>query len=175
MAHRYYGPAYGTVRSMQQSLHKMPIAGEVSCRFEVARALHSTSRDVNVVNRNVLAALISAKDIVIPRFFCRGTLHVPDRDILDHDTIGRIARWTSVQIVLLNIDPIYRNIFHKYVLKQNTRYEAGRVRVGLYPYAVLCIENDRVLKNNVRDVIIRLSANGSNGEAMTSVTVHVGH
>lgn len=151
----------------------MPITIKVTFRLEVTRTLFSTSRNVDVFNRDILATSLSTKNVIIPSLFRRSTLYIPDRNIFDQDAIRRIACRASVQIILLNINTIDRDVLYADVLKQDIRYEPSCIRVSFDPCAVLRIENHGIGERDVGHVVVGFSANGSDGQAVTAVAIHV--
>jgi hypothetical protein len=130
------------------------IAVKVALRLEIARTLYSTSSNMNVVNRDVAAASFSAKNVIVPCFFCRSAEDVLHGDVLDHDAVCWVAGGTTVEVVLLNVDSVDGNVLDADVFEQDVGDEAGSVGIGLDASSVLGVENDGVCEGNVCHVVV---------------------
>lgn len=82
---------------------------EATNGLNIARAVGSSS-DVNVVEGEIWATIISTKNIVIFGFRLSSTANVGHGDVLDDDTIGGFSGWTSVEVILLDVDTIDRDV-----------------------------------------------------------------
>lgn len=111
------------------SLGKMAITVEIPTRLEITRALYSSTCNVHVVNHNVAAAALAAENIVVPSFLGRCTSNVPHGDVLDLDTVGGVACWAAVEVILLDIDSIDGDVLNADVLENNVGDEACCVGV----------------------------------------------
>lgn len=109
----------------------MSITVEVAVCLEIARALHTSAGDVNIIDRDVTAATLAAQNVVIPAFFRSGASDVSDCDVLDYNTIGRVASGTAIEVVLLNVDTIDGDISDIYVFEEYVGDETSCVGVRL--------------------------------------------
>jgi hypothetical protein len=137
-----------------QVLYETSVAVKVPVRLEIARTWHTTMSNINIINRDVLAAPFSTKNIIIPPLLSSSARNIPNRDILNHNSIRRISGRTAVEIILLNVDAVLRYIRNANVFVKDVRYEAGSVGVALDACAVLGVEDDGVGERNVCDVVV---------------------
>lgn len=84
-------------------LYKVSVAVEIAICLEIARTLHASSSNVDIVDRDITATALTAKDVVIPPLLVRSSRNVLNGDVLDDDTIGWLTSRTAVEVVLLNI------------------------------------------------------------------------
>jgi hypothetical protein len=130
--------------------------------------------NINIINRDVLAAPFSTKNIIIPRLLSSSARNIPNGDILNYNSIRRVSGGTAVEIILLNVDAVLRYIRNANIFVKDVRYEASSVGVAFDARAVLSIEDDGVGEGDVCDVVVGLAADGADGEAVATGAVHVG-
>lgn len=118
---------------------ELPIAIKIAVSLEVAQTRNSTTVNVDIINSDVLAAARTAQDIIVSTLISSSTGDVSDDNILDKHTCGRVARWATVEVVLLNVDSIDRDVLNADVLEQNVVDVAGGVLVGLDAGTVLSV------------------------------------
>jgi hypothetical protein len=152
---------------------KPPIAIEIPIRLEITSTRLPSSLNINIIDVEVLTTSLSTQDVVIPSFLSRSTSNIPNRDILDQHSIRWVARWASVEVILLDVDTVDRNILHADVLEKNVGDEAGGVGVALDARAVFGVQHNRVLEGDVGHVVERLTTDGTDGQAVAAVAVHV--
>lgn len=109
---------------------------------------------IDIVDRDVLAATRTAKNVVVSGLVRRGTGNVPDRDIRDADAGGRVSSWAAVEVVLLNVDTVGGDVFNADVFKQDVLDVSGGVLVGLDTGTVLGVEDNRVGEDYVVYVVV---------------------
>jgi NADH:ubiquinone oxidoreductase subunit K len=102
-----------------QFLYEPSIAIKVSIRLEIALTRHTSMSNINIINRNVLAAPFSAKNVIVPPLLSSSARNIPDRDILDHNAIGGISSRTAVEVILLYVDAVNRYILNTDILEEN--------------------------------------------------------
>jgi hypothetical protein len=100
---------------------KLAITVKIPLCPKIAQTALSTPKNVYIVKRKVTATSLSAQDIVVASLVRRRAPDILHGDILDLDAIRRFPRWTTVQIVLLDINAIDGNILKKDILEQNIR------------------------------------------------------
>ena len=132
----------------------MSIAVKVACRLEVTRTLQSAPGDMNVVNLDVATASLSTENIVVLSLLCCSTGDVPHDNVLDDDTVRWVAGWSTVQVVLLDINSVDGYVLNANVLEKDIGDEAGSVRVRLYAGSVLSVQNDRVGEGYVGNIVV---------------------
>ena len=152
---------------------ELPIAVKVSVRLEVAKTGYTSIVNINIVDSNVLAAARSTQDVVVPTLLCCGTGDVSHNNIGDQNASSRVAGWTAVQVVLLDVDTVNRNVLYTDVLEKDVVNVSSGVLISLDARTVLGVQNDRVAEHHVGDVVVRLAADRANGEPVAAITVHV--
>lgn len=151
----------------------MSITIEITVCLEVTQTGHSSTTDIDIVDGNVAAAARSAKNVIVPSLIRSSTGNVSDGDVGNVHASGRIASGAAIEVVLLDINTIYRDILNADVLKQDVVDRAGGVLVGLNAGTVFRIQYDRIAENHVGYVIVGLSTDRTDGQAVTAVAVHV--
>lgn len=141
------------------------VGGKVAARV--------STRDSHIRKSEVGTAAVTAKNIIIVRV----TLHA-SRDILKHqardiDAISRLAGWAAIQVVLLHIQSIIADIAQRNIAVRDIAHAARGVRIGLDADAILAVNHHRVRKRHAVHNIVRLAADGPNGQAVTAGAVHV--
>jgi hypothetical protein len=131
--------------------------------------------NVDIIDGDILAASRTTQNVVVSTLVCSSAGNIPDHNVLDQDTCSRVTCWATVQVVLLDVDSIDRDVLNTNVLKQDVVDVAGGVLVGLDAGTVLGVQDNRVAEDDVCDVVVRLAADRTNGKAMTTVAVHVVH
>lgn len=134
--------------------NEVSIAIKISVRLEITRAWFAATSNVHIVDSDVATTTIPAENIIVLAFICSGSCDVLDRDILNDDAVCRRSGWTTVQVVLLDIDAVNGYVLDAQVFKQNVRDEASGIGVGFDACTILSIEDDRVGKRDVGDVVI---------------------
>jgi hypothetical protein len=130
------------------------LAIKIASRLEIASARDTTALDINIVDRDVVTASRSAKNVVVAGLRRSRTGDVLNRNVLNDNAIRRVASGASVEVVLLDIDTVYGRILDTNVLEQDVGDKPGCVRVGLDTRTVLCVENHRVGKGDVSHVVV---------------------
>lgn len=82
---------------------------EVATRLHIARAVGSSS-DVDVAEGEIRATTISTKNIVVFGFRLSSTADAGHGDVLDDDTVGGDSGWASVEVILLDVNTIDRDV-----------------------------------------------------------------
>ena len=133
--------------------------GKVTHRLHVTRVVYP-SHNLDVVESEIRTGSLPTKDIVIcrpSRRICR-SCNVGHGDIRNDHTIGRIASRSAVQVILLDIETIDRYILDVYVLIGDVCNIAGGIVVCLDTRTVLAVEDRRVLKYDVGNVVVGFPA-----------------
>ena len=133
---------------------ELPIAVKVSVRLEVAKTGYTSIVNINIIDGNVLAAARSTQDVVVPTLLCCGTGDVSHNNIGDQNASSRVAGWTAVQVVLLDINSVDGYVLNANVLEKDIGDEAGSVRVRLDAGSVLSVQNDRVGEGYVGNIVV---------------------
>lgn len=102
-------------------------------------------------------------------------MDVLHRDVVDDNSIRRLARRSTVQIVLLNIDAICADVLDFDVPVGDAGNVTRRLSVRLDARAILVVQYLAVLEKNVRNVVVRLAAYAANGQTVAAVAVHIAH
>lgn len=131
--------------------------------------------NVDIIDGDILAASRTTQNVVVSTLVCSSAGNIPDHNVLDQDTCCRVTCWATVQVVLLDVDSIDRDVLNTNVFKQDVVDVAGGVLVGLDAGTVLGVQDNRVAEDDVCDVVVRLAADRTNRETMTTVAVHVVH
>lgn len=152
---------------------EVTIAIEVSICLEIAQAGDAATMNINIIDGDVLAASRATQNVVVPALICSCACHIPDDDVGDADTCCRVACWATVEIVLLDIDAVDRDVLYSDILKQNVVDVSGSVLVRLDTRTVLCVQNNGVAKDHVGHVVVRFATYRSDRQAMATIAVHV--
>lgn len=96
---------------------ELAVAVKVTVRLEVAQTRNAPIVNVNIVDGNVLAAARATQDVVVPTLIRGSTSDVSDYNVRDKDTCGRVACWSAVQVVLLDINTIDGDVLNTDVLE----------------------------------------------------------
>lgn len=83
---------------------------------------------MNIVEGKVRATTITAKDVVIRSRRLGCSIDVVDIHGSDDDAVAWVTSWASVEIVLLNVDPIGRNVLQKDVLVRDATNSQPEIR-----------------------------------------------
>jgi hypothetical protein len=78
---------------------------EVSNRLDIARAVGPSS-NMNIVEGKIRATAISTQNIVVFSLGLSSAEDVGHRDVLDDDTVCGTSGWSSVEVVLLDVDTV---------------------------------------------------------------------
>jgi len=142
------------IQSSSSKLVEVAIAIKVTFRPKVTRTRHTATRNINIINRDVTAASAAAQYVVVPPFLGGCTGYISNSDILNHNTVSRVASRTTIEVILLDIDSVDGNVLHADVLKQNVGNEASGVGVRLDSSSVLGVQNDGVGEGDVGYVVV---------------------
>lgn len=120
-------------------------------------------------------------------------MNISHCNVFDDDAITGRAGRAAVQIVLLNVDAVVGYVAQGDVSIGNAvphdQFQrdrgkgvweggklpcdiAGGVVVGLDASTVLAVQNDAVLEQDIRDIVVRLSTNAANAQTVAAVAVH---
>lgn len=139
----------------------------------VVAALVST-RNFDVRKRKVGAAATSAENVVIVCIALHGSSDILKHNVGDVDTVGGLAGWATVEVILLHVQTVVANVGHGDVAVGDVGDAAGGARVCLDAHAVLRVDEDGILKEDAVDGVVGLAADGADGEAVAARAVHVG-
>lgn len=151
----------------------MAIAVEIAVRLEVAETGDSTVADIDIVDGDVFAAFGATQDVVVSSLISGCPRHVSDNNIRDTDASCRVSCWAAIEVVLLNVNSVDRDVLYPDVFVEDVVDVTGRVLVGLDTYAVLGIQDYRVAENHVGHIVVRLAAHRADGKTVTTVAVHI--
>lgn len=116
----YYAIVLCIYKSLVYCTHlgsEVPITIKIPLSVEVTCAGLSSTLDIDIIDRDVLATSRTTEDVIIPSLLGRSTGYVPDIDVLDLYTICRIACWSTVKVILLNVDTVDGNVLDANVLE----------------------------------------------------------
>jgi hypothetical protein len=122
--------------------------------LEVASTRISSTSDVNIVDSEVAAAALSAKNVIVDALLRRGTSYVPHRDILDGNAVRRLTSWSAVEVILLDVDAVDRCVLNANVLEEDVGDKTSSVGVRLDSHAILGVKNHRVRERDVCHVVV---------------------
>lgn len=94
---------------------------------------------------------------------------------MDYHSVAWYSGGASIEIVLLNINPINRDLADLDIAVSDIRDEACRVVIALYASSVLRIDDNAVFERNVRDIVITLPAHRSDTQPVASRAIHIIH
>jgi hypothetical protein len=103
----------------------MPITVKVTSRLEITQALLPTSTNVNIIDNDVAAASLSTQNVVVLGLFRRSTSNILNLDILDDDAVRGVSSWSTIEIVLLDIDAVVGDVLDTNVFEDNVGDEAS--------------------------------------------------
>lgn len=72
----------------------------------VAAASLTTSGDGDTAESKVGATAITTENVVVSAIVGASTSNINERDTSDGNTVGWVTGWTTVEVVLLNIDAV---------------------------------------------------------------------
>lgn len=61
---------------------------------------------MNILKLKVRTTALSAKNVIILRISLHGTRNIAHSDVLDDHAIAWVACWSTVKVILLNIDAV---------------------------------------------------------------------
>ena len=93
----------------------------------------------HIFKSEVGARALATQDVVIGRICMCGSSHVLEQDVLDDDSARRSSGWPTVEVVLLDVETVYRRIGDMDVSVRDVGNEACGVIVGLDAHAVLAV------------------------------------
>jgi len=122
--------------------------------------------------RHLRKVTVCEPDVVVQGVLLCSTMDVLHCDVCDGES-GWASGRSSIQVVCLNVNSIYRNIGNSDILILDVIDGACRAGVSLDPGSILRIENDGVGECDAFDRIVGLATNAPNAETMTTIAEHV--
>ena len=142
--------------------------------MEITTAVTS-SRDANIVEGEIRARPLATQDVISLRLSCYRAMEILNGNVVDDDPVGRLARRSTVQVILLDINAIRTDILDLDVAVGDARDVARGPGVRLDARAILVVQHLAVFEEDVGDIVVGLSAYAADGETVSAITVHVPH
>lgn len=92
---------------------------------------------------------------------------------IDGDAISRDTRGAPVQVILLDIHPVFGDAAQRDVLVGDAPNRARRARVGLDPGTVLRVDDLAVAKCHSVNRVVTLPTHGTDGQSMPTIAIRV--
>ncbi len=112
-----------------------------SRRRVITRARIPAARDRNIIEREITAAAAAAKDVIILRTRPRRARKILEQEVGDNDAVGRDPGGPAVQVVLLHVDAVDRDVPDGDVAVGDVGDEAGGVEVRLDTCSILGVDD----------------------------------
>ena len=113
-------PTHGEILRNYTYNARLRRALEVSLRLEITTAVRP-ARHMDVVELEIRTASLSAKNVVVLRVALSCTGDVLHRNARDDDAIRLVSSWSAIQVVLLDVDAVVRDVGEGDVLVCDTR------------------------------------------------------
>lgn len=142
--------------------------------MEITTAIVS-SLEADVVEGEIRARSFAAKDVILLRLTRHSAVDILHRNVLDDDTVGRFARWPSIQVILLDINAIRVDVRHLDVAVGNTGNVTCSLGVGFDTRAVRVVQDFAVFEQDVGDVVVGFAAHAADAEPVATIAIHAAH
>ena len=141
----------------------------------IARASDTTTCDMNALEREIRATATTAQNIVVSPCRRRSTGDIRERQSINGNTVGRFTSRSSIEVILLNINPVDRYTRESDILIDDICDRSCGPRVGFDSATILAVRDLGIGEGDPIDCIIRLSTNGANAQAMAPWAGHPGY
>ena len=145
----------------------------VASRLKVASTAPSKYGDV--FQRDIRAASATTQNVHIKGAATDITNDILHVDVFNNDAVGRDSCWPTIEIILLDVDAVNTCVVDGDILVCDSCHIPSCTGIGLDPRAILAVDQDAVMKVNVRDVIVGFATNGADRESVRAVAEHVVH
>jgi len=121
--------------------HLSSLRPRTSRRWVITRARIPAARDRNIIEHEITAAAAAAKDVIILCTRPRRARKILEQEVGDNDAVGRDPGGPAVQVVLLHVDAVDRDVADGDVAVCDVGDEAGGVEVRLDTCSILGVHD----------------------------------